>query len=577
MSFARTMAGLINTAGDVKASAVGDVGLTVYSTLDSLPTSSLTAGDQAYVSSNRRFYISNGSGWYNVALANASPSLTVSNGTVTLATDGVTPTVITLTATDSDNPLAAITYTVESDGNFVGLATLSQDSSVFTITPLSEGSATTTSSTLTFKASDGISFGTGTTVLSLSFGVDWTTATETVIGNSWGSSGNGDYLGMYQMSISGNGQWLAIPSYRIQRNGQYTGGCHIFERVGNSWTYRTVLTANEFSSATESLFAAYADLNYDGSILTLSGTAKGVNEGDLWIFTRTGSSWAEYSSSARDLAAWTAISNEYLGQNSRISGDGSTIVMGQRGWASGIGAVRCLRKTGSTWAFANTTPLSVSGTGGNTNFGFSVDIDSDASTIVAGWTNVQSSYVAAVYSNKYNGTEDAFLTDNDYKAGYTSTVCISGDGTQIAVAQQNWDNGGTETNKGKVTMYYGSGSSWTKGQTLTGSLSAANGFFGSSLTMDRNGLTLLVGAYSETVNVGGIDYAQGRMYAFTRDSANATTWNENATFTSSLTAKGSDRFGWTNTITSDGTVALVNAAFADSDFTNSGAVFEYRL
>jgi len=148
----------------------GEVGLSVYSTLDDLPTTGLTSGDQAFVSSTNRFYISNGSGWYNVALVNATPTLVVSpTGTVALAIDGSTPTVITLTATDSDNADASLTYSVESDGSFAGLGTISQDSSVFTITPLSEDSATTETSTLTFKASDGISFGSGTTTFTLTF------------------------------------------------------------------------------------------------------------------------------------------------------------------------------------------------------------------------------------------------------------------------------------------------------------------------------------------------------------------------------------------------------------------------
>ena len=43
-------------------------GLSYYSTLDSLPISSLTAGDEAFVSANNRYYISNGSGWYSVEM-----------------------------------------------------------------------------------------------------------------------------------------------------------------------------------------------------------------------------------------------------------------------------------------------------------------------------------------------------------------------------------------------------------------------------------------------------------------------------------------------------------------------------
>jgi hypothetical protein len=164
------MTTLLSTIRQQSIEDAGAGGLTVYATLDDLPTSGFSSGDQAFVSDASRLYISNGSGWYNVALINATPRLTVSpTGAIELATDGTTPTVITLTATDSDNPIAALTYSVESDGNFGNIATLTQDSSVFTITPLSEDSATPTTSTLTFKASDGISFGTGTSAISLSF------------------------------------------------------------------------------------------------------------------------------------------------------------------------------------------------------------------------------------------------------------------------------------------------------------------------------------------------------------------------------------------------------------------------
>jgi len=185
MSLNRSLAGLIDTSGDVKSTSLDNVppsgldsaqvlsiagGLTVYATLDDLPTSGLTSGDQAFITATNRIYVSNGSGWYNVALINATPRLTIDpTGAVELATDGSTPTVITLTGTDSDNADANLIYSAESDGNFGGLATLSQDSSVFTITPLGEDSATTETSTLTFKVSDGINFGSGTTTFTLSF------------------------------------------------------------------------------------------------------------------------------------------------------------------------------------------------------------------------------------------------------------------------------------------------------------------------------------------------------------------------------------------------------------------------
>jgi hypothetical protein len=193
-------------------------GMSVFSTLDSLPVTSLTIGQQAYVTENSRIYISNGSGWYNVAVVNATPSLSIDpTGAITLATDGLTPAIITLTATDSDNAVAGLTYSVESDGSFAGLGTISQDSSVFTITPLSEDSATTETSTLTFKASDGINFGSGTTTFNLNF-ISSITGLEYVVVAGGGSTGQTD---AYSASSLGGG---GAGGYRSSVSGESSGG-----------------------------------------------------------------------------------------------------------------------------------------------------------------------------------------------------------------------------------------------------------------------------------------------------------------------------------------------------------------
>ncbi len=231
MSLNRTLAGLIDASGELTSGG----GLDVYATLDNLPTTGLTSGDQAYVSATSRFYISNGSGWYNVALVNATPNLTISpSGAIELNTDGSTTT-ITLTATDSDYPDAALTFSVDSDGSFGGLGTISQDSSVFTITPFSRDSATTTSSTLTFKASDGISFGSGTRILSLEFSVANSNHTTLLLQAATGTDAQVDassnsytltkygtpvstaaspyHPGGYSTYFDGTGDYLSIPDH----------------------------------------------------------------------------------------------------------------------------------------------------------------------------------------------------------------------------------------------------------------------------------------------------------------------------------------------------------------------------
>ena len=171
----------VDTSGNLQASGIQsealDVGVTVYATRASLPSSGNTSGDQAYVTENNRLYIWNGSGWYNIALLNVAPSIQSvldSDGGTTpfaLATDG-TATTITITAQDSDGD--TLTYTASADSDFNGLATLSQDANVFTITPFSEDSATTTSGTITFSVTDGINTATpGAQTFSLEFTSQW--------------------------------------------------------------------------------------------------------------------------------------------------------------------------------------------------------------------------------------------------------------------------------------------------------------------------------------------------------------------------------------------------------------------
>ena len=183
---------IVGTPLGLDSAEVASVGLQVFQTLDSLPTSNLVSGQQALVDSDKRLYISNGLGWYNIAVINQTPSLTITpSGSIALANDG-TPTTITLTASDSDTPSGLISFSVESDGSFSGLGTLSQDSSVFTITPKLEDSATTTTSTLTFKASDGINFGTGQSALSLTFSAATADSSDQTVFllNAFGSGSN---------------------------------------------------------------------------------------------------------------------------------------------------------------------------------------------------------------------------------------------------------------------------------------------------------------------------------------------------------------------------------------------------
>ena len=202
----------VRSDGNLSATALSSdisFGATVYDSAGALPITGLTSGDQAWA--GNRLYISNGSGWYNIALVNAAPrfvSITDSDGIETpyaLSIEG-TPITITLVGADSDG--SGVSYSFTKDAGFDGLATITGTGSQYTVTPLSQDSATTTSGTVTFKVSDGISFDTSVNTFTLNF-------VSPLWKNVVASVGHSDGQGATTAAIadrSGNGYHPAITS-----------------------------------------------------------------------------------------------------------------------------------------------------------------------------------------------------------------------------------------------------------------------------------------------------------------------------------------------------------------------------
>ena len=202
------------------AAAPSGSSTTVYATIDLLPLSGASTGDQAFVSGNNRLYIWNGTGWYNIALINTTPSISGVNGSYALAADG-TPTTVTITATDPEG--LPITYSIASDtsGN---IATVSQgtgaNSNVFTITP----STNAGTFSLTFRASDGVNIATAVSSFTLQLQIDdsnYTTALITSVGanNATNSSFTDDSSSNHTITANGN---VSQSTFSPHRHGGYS-------------------------------------------------------------------------------------------------------------------------------------------------------------------------------------------------------------------------------------------------------------------------------------------------------------------------------------------------------------------
>jgi sugar lactone lactonase YvrE len=143
-------------------------GTIVYDTIDDLPLSNVQAGAQAFIASTNRFYLNNGTGWYNIALINTTPSISGNEESYILGTNG-TATVITMASTDPEG--IPITWSSVTSG-LVNEATVTNVGNVFTITP-STNSANAGTFSVTFRASDGINIATASSDFTLTF-TAWT-------------------------------------------------------------------------------------------------------------------------------------------------------------------------------------------------------------------------------------------------------------------------------------------------------------------------------------------------------------------------------------------------------------------
>ena len=196
---------------DTTATEVAGPTATVYATVNDLPGSA-TAGDQAFVSGTNRLYIWNGSGWYNIALINTTPSISGASASYDLASDG-TPTVVTITASDPEE--LPITYSIASDtsGN---IATVTQNANVFTITPSTNTAGTFS---LTFRASDGVNIATAVSEFTLEFIVEnsnYTTALITSVGanNAVNNSFTDSSSNSHTITANGNVTQNTFSPYR---------------------------------------------------------------------------------------------------------------------------------------------------------------------------------------------------------------------------------------------------------------------------------------------------------------------------------------------------------------------------
>jgi hypothetical protein len=364
-----------------------------------------------------------------------------------------------------------------------------------------------------------------------------------------------------------------------------SGAVYIFTRAGNTWAQQAYIKAS--NPGPYDNFGSRVSLSANGNTLAVSAVweasaATGINgnqnddsipqAGAVYVFTRTGTTWAQQAYIKASNTGRAPVDNDDFGDGDQfgftlsLSGDGNTLAAGavsEDSRASGInnlafqnddsaassGAIYVFTRTGATWS--QQAYVKASNSEANDLFAYDVALSFDGNTMVVGSFNEDGSgrTVNAIPDNRLaagggNGAVYVFervgaawrqtayvkgsRTEANDALGYS--VSISEDGNTIAAGagEENClapgvNPSGCETSRvvppgapavnggssGAAYVWARNGNTWTEMAFLKSSNPDQNDWFGVRMALSGDGNTLVVDAQNEDSNAKGINGNQG--------------------------------------------------------------------
>ncbi len=280
-------------------------------------------------------------------------------------------------------------------------------------------------------------------------------------------------------------------------------------------------------------------------------------------------------------------------------GSGTGINPANNDGASDAGAVYIYTRAtqASTWAYQ--TYIKASNAGSGDNFGISVALNSDGTTLAVGAHQEDSNgsginpvnnnllfETGATYVFTRSGStwsQQAYIKAGvaDYGDRFGYTVSLSADGSTLVVGANQEDGSGTGVNPahnnslanaGAAYVFSRTGSTWTQQAYLKASNTGGGDEFGWNVTVSDDGNTVAVGARYEDGSAKGINLTSnnlasnaGATYVFTRSGS---VWTQQA-YIKAGNAGANDYFGWSVTLSSDGSTLAVGAQREDGSGTGA--------
>ncbi len=353
----------------------------------------------------------------------------------------------------------------------------------------------------------------------------------------------------------------------------------------------------------------------NGSETTDSGTE--TDSGAVYLFSKAAGRWTQIAY----IKASNAGANDKFGLSVALSADGSILAVGASGEDNGVkgvitngsessdsstetdsGAVYLFSNTSGNWV--QTAYIKGSNAGANDEFGSSVAISADGSTLAIGASG-ESNGAKGIITNGTETTDNGsafasgavYLFNNNsgrwsqsayVKASNTGAndnfgyrIALSADGTNMAVSTPYESNGakgvitdgsevtdsGTQTYSGAAYLFSKTSGNWAQTAYVKASNTGSSDGFGVGLALSADGNTLAVGAKYEDngaygiitdgseVTDSGSQTDSGAVYLFSNASGS---WAQSAYIKASNSARGSS-FGYDVAFSADSSTLAVAA------------------
>lgn len=294
-------------------------------------------------------------------------------------------------------------------------------------------------------------------------------------------------------ALSSDGQMLVIGSINDNSN---TGCAYVYRREGLSWVLEQKLVGS--TSAASSFAGRYIEVSPDGSTIAIGSEGNNSNRGAVYIFTKVAGVWTEQA----ELVGSNLSANSYFGRPFALSEDGNTIAIAAHirlvsGLTSGV--VYIFQRTGTTWAeeavLTHPTPANSQG------FGRGCDITLDGNTVVVGahndgttvWgTAAGSAFVFTRTGSTWSAAVQLIPPFLETSDAFGACVKISDDG-QVAFVGAHQTNSASQSDPGAIHVFRKVSGQWKHEAKLWMPDGRANDYLGNYFQIADNGNQIYVG------------------------------------------------------------------------------------